>query len=1355
MHSVQKCHILKIANISETAHKRIEINLNYVDGEVSINIHIAQAIRPAKFLLDSGASLSFLSADIIKSGIALDATDTVNVASATGHLLRTIASVKATMNVHDSILEHKFHIFDRNMSIHADGILGIDFFEQYKCTLDMSSSRFIILAPVCHASVACDSSALLPAHVAQSAAQPDAYANMGHNDTSIDQFPFASTLCDEHNSTAAMKNKNKSEKIFDFPEKKFGTEISPSKLLGDSSIDLYIRKLYTASDQIFTTVPELSIKIVSLKTKLPNGDYVIDRTSLPTALTCTLNSIVRVEQNKIFIAIENSNNFPVNIWSSDFSNICYSKLQNFNILHIKNNISDRFDYIKSKLNLTHCTEQQESLIASLCDEFSDCFFIKGDTINHTDIITHSIELKPDTTPKFVKQYRLPESQKREIQKQLDTMEQEGVIEKCRASGWNSPIILVPKSDESGEKTKFRLVVDFRKLNECTVPIQFPIPHIDTIIDRLANCKFFSTLDLYGAFYQIKLDEKSRQCTTFQNEKFSYRFISMPQGLNTSPAAMQNAANLLLDDLLQKGIEIYLDDIIVFTKTIDEHIILLREIFVRLRKHNFKLKVEKSKFLKKEIDYLGFIINENGCSPNPLKIDCVRNFPQPANVTETQRFLGLCNYYRKFINNYAHIARPLYNTLKKDTSFTWSVACEESFNTLKKALTSPPVLQFPNFEEPFIVTVDASGVAIGGVLSQGQIPHDRPIQYVSRVLNKAQCNYSTIEKEMYAIVSIVTTFRHYLLGFNFILFTDHRPLTYLFNLKNPSGKLYRWRLSLSEYHFKIVYKPGSQNVVADALSRIDYQPIELKSLLNEPENAVVAAITRSRAQAIENANASAAQMQENMSQRKNSHQFFEIEENNNILINSDNIDHIFFLFSSRNCEMKRKIQYKTNTKIDLPADWLPLTPYKLSISQTIFLLPNEINTDARISNTKLLLESILQLCINNDYTEIALNIDFREAKKYFEFKYIFKEKFKNSSIKTTFYLNKVIEVVELDQILDILHMYHSSPLAGHACFEKTKNSIRRYYYWPTMNADIKKFVKTCDICQAAKISRHTKSPMQITSTSDYPFQRIYIDFVNVEREHVNTYPAIFTAMDELTKYAVGVRARNCTASLAARKLVKHVILKHNIPEFVISDLGSAFIADVFKEVTKLFKIKKIFTTPYRPNANIVERFHRTLAQHLIACVHEKPQSWHENLDSAVFAYNNTINSSTGYSPHELIFGYKIKLPDKIINNSNPIYNYENYRDNLRHTLSTYWKIAKANIDARKHKNKEYRDANCNPISLSIGDEVLVRKPYKNHKFATPYDGPYTVEEICSPVTVKIKKGNKSIKIHTDKLKKKVN
>lgn len=1327
------CQHLNLLTLATSSHvKKISIPIEVTANEAYTTLHLSNATRPVRFLIDSGACLCFVSSNIIKPHTPVDTTKTVIVTSATGHSVNTIALLHDTIFFNDMTFVHEFNLFNENLPIAADGILGMDFFLKFKAILNFSMSTFDLVIPISQ-------------QVSHSIEDDD--SRLSFQD--IDEYVFSELfIFKDQEYFERQLNKGK-QNDFKFPTKSFENKVNALPLVRRANLIPFMEHMYTGANKKTILVPEGTVSNVKFKINHPNGDYILDKINIMPNVFIR-NAIFRITDNTTILPIENYNDFPVIISITQLQNINFLQSNFFQILTLKHqNITSRFDYIVSKLKLTHCSDENAAIIKSLCKEFSDCFYVEGDTINHTDIITHTIELKPDAKPVFTKQYRLPESQKIEIQKQLHKMEQEGIIEKCLASGWNSPIILVPKSDDDGQKTKFRLVVDFRKLNEATIPIQFPIPQIDSIIDRLANSTLFSKLDLRSAFYQIKLDNASRKYTTFENNSFSYRFISMPQGLHTSPAAMQNAVNLLFSDLLNKGVNIYLDDILVYSDTLTKHIHLLREIFNRLRKHKFKLRAEKSDFCSTQVEYLGFVINKDGCLPNPMKVNCINNYPKPTNVAELQRYLGLCNYYRKHIKFYGQVAQPLYNLLKKNTPFNWCNSCDKAFNDLKHALVNPPILIFPDFTKIFIVTTDASALAIGAVLSQGTLPNDKPIQYVSRVLNPAQQNYSTIEKELLAIVWAIDQFKHILYGFEFILYTDHRPLVYLFNLKNPSSKLFRWRLLLSEYQFKIVYKQGSQNVVADALSRINYDPIDLNVILNTSETTNFLAVTRSKAISAENTllqNSS-----ETTAEHKQDHNFYEIVENNDILTNTTNTDHIYYFFSTKNCEMKRKWEYRTKTNIILPEDLIPYAPYSLNDKQTIFWTPKENHTDQRIAKLKLVLNSILHFSTKHNYNDIALNIDIKEVNQYFEFKYLFKETFKNTAIKTKFYLNKVIDVFELDQILDILNTYHNSSLAGHSSFEKTKNSITRYYRWPTMYADIKKFVKNCEICKKSKIARHTKSPMQITSTSEYPFQKVYIDFVNVEREHSNTFPNIFTCIDDLTRYAIAVKTHDCTALTAAKVFVENVLLKYNIPEVVVSDLGSAFISNLFKEITKLFKIKKISTTAYRPNANIVERFHRTLAQHITACVHTNPLSWHEHLDSALFAYNNNIHSSTGYSPQELLFGFRIQLPDKITKSIDPLYNYDNYAEDLRFNLAKYWALAKINIDKRKQANKDQRDSNSNPISLSPGDQVLMIKPFKTHKYDSPYDGPFTVEEIVSPVTIVIKKGNKLIKVHADKLK----
>lgn len=347
--------------------------------------------------------------------------------------------------------------------------------------------------------------------------------------------------------------------------------------------------------------------------------------------------------------------------------------------------------------------------------------------------------------------------------------------------------------------------------------------------------------------QIMLNESSRDLTAFTAGHFQYRWVRMPMGLSEAPLTWQRAINTILINVIGRGVYIYLDDVIVYEKTIDEHNKSLNLVMQLLREHNLQLKISKCNFYAKKFEYLGFVISESGISANPRKIETIQNFPVPKNIKEVQSFLGILNYYRRFVKNFARIAKPLTMLCKQDLPFIWTDNTQNSFDTLKNALIGDVVLKFPNFEETFYVTTDASDVAIGAVLSQGELPNDRPIYFFSKTLNDCQRRYSTIQKELLAIVEAIKTFRVYLYGRFFILITDHKTLCYLFNMKDCGSRLFRQRLDLMEYNFKILHRPGAQNTVADALSRI--KPITIEEAL-EIENKKSQMNTLTRAQAKE-------------------------------------------------------------------------------------------------------------------------------------------------------------------------------------------------------------------------------------------------------------------------------------------------------------------------------------------------------------------------------------------------------------------------------------------------------------------------------------------------------------------------
>ncbi len=457
-------------------------------------------------------------------------------------------------------------------------------------------------------------------------------------------------------------------------------------------------------------------------------------------------------------------------------------------------------------------ENQTKQLLNLLDEYDDIFAKSDYDIGRTKLVRHPIETTT-TKPIYQRPYRLPASRKEFVETSIDEMLRHNLIRPSQ-SPWASPVVIVPKKNG-----KLRFAVDYRKLNAVTKRDVFPLPRIDEILDSLGDAQYFTTLDMCAGYWQIEVEPKDREKTAFITHSGLYEFNVMPFGLTNAPATFQRMVNLLLSGLNWKSCMAYLDDVIVFSKTFQQHLSDLREIFDRLREQNLKLSPTKCKFFRQEVTFLGHVVDKNGIRPDPDKTKAVANYPQPVNVSELRSFLGLVSYYRNFIENFAKIAQPLVNLLKKDKPFVWAKEQEEAFMQLRKLLCEAPVLAYPDFSKEFILQTDASGYALGAVLSQIFEEKERPIAYASRTLRQGEKNFSTIEKECLAIIFAIKHFHCYLFGRKFKLITDHAPLRWLMNMKEPTGRLARWSLALQQYDFDIYHKPGVTHKNADALSRI--------------------------------------------------------------------------------------------------------------------------------------------------------------------------------------------------------------------------------------------------------------------------------------------------------------------------------------------------------------------------------------------------------------------------------------------------------------------------------------------------------------------------------------------------------
>lgn len=477
----------------------------------------------------------------------------------------------------------------------------------------------------------------------------------------------------------------------------------------------------------------------------------------------------------------------------------------------------RIEEILSNLRTDHMNEEEADSIFAIAKEYCDIFSLKGDKLTTTSLVEHKIRVKENSEPIYTKSYRYPKIHEKEVDNQIKNLKEDGIIRDSK-SPWNSPLWVVPKKRDASKEMKWRIVIDYRRLNEITIADNYPLPNISEILDQLGNSKYFSVLDLTSGFHQIPVAEEDVEKTAFSTPYGHYEFTKMPFGLKNAPACFQRLMNTVLSGLQGVKCFVYLDDIVIYGKTLHEHNQKLIEVFEQLRRSNLKLQMNKCEFLKKDVAYLGHVITEKGVKPDPQKVEALDKFKPPNNQKEIKSFLGMIGYYRKFIKDFSKKAFPLNKLLKKNSDFKWTAEQQNSFLELKEALRNVVILQYPDYNKKFIITTDASNYGLGAVLSQESNGKDLPLQFISRSLSKSEKNYSTTEKECLAIVWAVKVLRPYVYGRNFVIRSDHKPLQWLFNVKDPGSRLVRWRLKLEEYDYSIEYKKGCDNVVADELSR---------------------------------------------------------------------------------------------------------------------------------------------------------------------------------------------------------------------------------------------------------------------------------------------------------------------------------------------------------------------------------------------------------------------------------------------------------------------------------------------------------------------------------------------------------
>ncbi|GJY76560.1 putative reverse transcriptase domain-containing protein [Tanacetum coccineum] len=472
---------------------------------------------------------------------------------------------------------------------------------------------------------------------------------------------------------------------------------------------------------------------------------------------------------------------------------------------------------ETRLNIISCTKTHKYLLKGCL------IFLAHDLLGlpPTRQVEFRIDLVPSVAPVARAPYRLVPSEMKELSEQLQELSDKGFI-RPSSSPWGAPVLFVKKKDGS-----FRMCIDYRELNKLTVKNRYPLPRIDDLFDQLQGSSVYSKIDLRSGYHQLRVREEDIPKTAFRTRYGHYEFQVMPFGLTNAPAVFMDLMNRVCKPYLDKFVIVFIDDILIYSKNKQEHKEHLKQILELLKKEELYAKFSKCEFWIPKVQFLGHVIDSKGIHVDPAKIESIKDWASPKSPTEIRQFLGLAGYYRRFIEGFSKIAKPMTKLTQKKVKFVWGDKQEAAFQLLKQKLCSAPILALPEGSEDFIAYCDASKKGLGAVLMQ----REKVIAYASRQLKIHEKNYTTHDLELGAVVFALKIWRHYLYGTKCTVFTDHKSLQHILNQKELNMRQRRWLELLSDYDCEIRYHPGKANVVADALSRKERdQPLRVRALV---------------------------------------------------------------------------------------------------------------------------------------------------------------------------------------------------------------------------------------------------------------------------------------------------------------------------------------------------------------------------------------------------------------------------------------------------------------------------------------------------------------------------------------------
>ena len=932
------------------------------------------------------------------------------------------------------------------------------------------------------------------------------------------------------------------------------------------------------------------------------------------------------------------------------------------------------------------SDRQRDQITGLLFEFQDVFADEqGSHVGRTSLIKHKINTGSASPIKQAPR-RMPMAKRKIAEAEIDKMLKDDIIEPSN-SPWSSPVVLVNKKDGSP-----RFCVDFRKLNGVTKKDAYPLPNAEELIDSLAGSQWFSTLDLASGYWQVELDPEDRQKTAFTfHGKGLFQFKVMCFGLTNAPATFERLMETVLKGLLWKICVVYMDDVICYSPEFQSAYDNLKVVFMRLRNAGLRLKPKKCSLFRRSTSFLGHVVSKDGITPDPEKIDAVKSWPVPRNLSDVQSFLGFASYYRKFVPNFSKIAHPLIELTKKGKKFEFTPVCKKAFDELRVHVTTPPVLGYPLPEVQFILDTDASSFGLGAILSQVQDGQERVIAYASKALSKSQKRYCTTYRELLALVLFVKHFRHYLWGRHFIIRTDHAALTWLLSFHEPEGMLARWISVLNTYDFEVVHRKGSNHGNADGLSRRKCTSSDCSDCA---------------------------------------------------------IDKVADVSSSTNIPTHQVASFRS--EVHDAVNWMDIWR-RDRIRQW--------QTDDNAVNNILYLKSVSQHPPTN-FENLSGAPALRSYLRQWDLLEVedgilYRRWFDDTSDGWS------LVIVAPDQLRrEIFHHLHELRTGGHLGITRTTKELRRRFYWPGLQNDVRTWCRWCITCAKRKPShgRHRATLKQEAATA--PMERIAIDILGPLPKTISGNEYVMVACDYFTKWVECYALPDQQAYTVADALVTNFFSRFGVPYILHTDQGRDFESHLFHHICELLGVQKTRTSPYRPQSDgLVERFNRTLQQMLASYVNENRNDWDDHLPYMCMAYRSTVHESTKFSPNRLMLGREVNLPLDIMIGAPPSSGvspcYVQYVEWVKHAMKKSFIAAHEHSRKAAERQKRNYDKSVLPNDdFQVHDWVWYFYPPKaRQKLGQGWTGPFLITEKLSNVLFRIQASEFGpVKVvHTDNLR----